>query len=85
VIAMLIATTLAGSAVKNDLARLTQRQLNEISAKCGTPKAWLRSRDGEVHVRPSHNAKDAQVDCILAELRSHHSGPMGFVGNEIPN
>jgi hypothetical protein len=62
--------------------RLTQRQLDAISARCGTPRKWLRRRDGELHIRPPVNARYEAVDCVLAELKRRQVPPMGFVGNE---
>ena len=66
--------------------RLNQRQLDGISARCGTPKAWLRSRNGVVRMRPAPNANYRQVDCVLTELRRQDPrGPIGFIGNEAAN
>jgi len=67
------------------LAHLTDRQLSAISAKCHSPRSWLRySPTRELHIRPSRTAKYQQVDCILSELNLKGAEPMGFVGNEIP-
>jgi hypothetical protein len=61
---------------------LSQSELDSISAKCHSPRKWLRNKGGEIHLRPARNAKYEQVDCVLGALRRTNAGPLGFVGNE---
>lgn len=83
VLAALLAVS--GLPSRPKLAHLTNQQLSAISAKCHSPRRWLRySPTGELHIRPNRTAKYQQVDCILSELKLQGAGPMGFVGNEIP-
>ena len=82
-IPFLLAAALANGPPRNGLVELDQRQLNAISAKCGTPRAWLRKREGALHVHPGPTAKYEQVDCVLVELRRRHSGPIAIIGNEV--
>ncbi|WP_158014014.1 hypothetical protein [Sphingomonas sanxanigenens] len=81
-IALLLALQLAGQPSEPAIADLTQRQLDEISTECGTPKRWLREGPS-VRFRPSPSAKYAQIDCILIRLkRDGYAGPVGIIGNE---
>jgi hypothetical protein len=80
-----LAALLAGSDLPSrpKLAHLTDQQLTAISAKCHSPRRWLRyGATGELHIRPSRTAKYLQVNCILTELKVRGAEPMGFVGNE---
>ena len=74
----LVVLTLAGT----QAALLGQPELDTISAKCHPPRKWLKSKGGEIHLRPSKTADYKQVDCVLAALRRTNAGPLGFVGNE---
>lgn len=65
--------------------RLSQRQLDDISDRCSTPRAWLWSRHGEIHIQPSETAKFTQVECLLGRLKRRHAGYLGFEGNERAN
>jgi hypothetical protein len=63
---------------------VTQAMLDEMSARCRTPKRWLKHRGGDlVQFQPSRRAKYEQVDCVLQHLKDSLV-PMnfGFVGNE---
>jgi len=67
------------------LRHLNDRELSAISAKCRSPRTWLRySSSGELHLRPNQTAKYQQVDCVIGELKRLQASPMGFVGNELP-
>ena len=81
-ITLLLALQLAGTPPATAISEMSQRQLDGISVKCGTPKRWLRRDGGSVHLRPSRSAKYEKVDCLLAELRRGYSGKIGFIGNE---
>lgn len=84
-IALLMAAAIFTSDPIIEPISLGQDQLDAISARCQSPKRWLRNIHGLIHIRPSRAAKYEQVDCLLAELKRHHAGPMGFVGNEAPH
>jgi hypothetical protein len=84
-IALALLLAAAGATSGSTLARLTPKQLNEISAHCHSPRTWLYyNANGELHIKPSSTAKYTQVDCILSELKVRGAEPMAFVGNMIP-
>lgn len=60
---------------------LDQAELDAISAKCHTPRTWMKSRGGVI-LRPSKTVKYEQINCLLASLRRANGSPVGFVGNE---
>jgi hypothetical protein len=77
----LVVLALAGA----EPAMLAQPELDAISAKCHSPRKWLKNIGGEIHIRPSRTADYKQVDCVLAALRRTNAGPLGFIGNEAYN
>lgn len=67
------------------LVHLTARQLEAVSAHCHSPRHWLSyGPNGQLHVRPSAEAKYQQVDCMLSQLKARRAAPMAFAGNERP-
>ncbi len=77
-IIVLVALALAGA----EPTTLAQQELDAISAKCHSPRKWLKNRGGAIQLRPSSTADYQQVDCVLKALRGTNAGPLGFVGNE---
>ncbi len=79
-----IAVYLQAAAVSDTaLAKVSQGELNAISAQCGTPERWLRAqRKGGVIFRPSQTAKFEQVECLIRKLRPTGATKIGYIGND---
>ncbi len=84
---MLLALVIAMQVATSGTPKTThpnQTLLDAMSAKCHTPKKWLRYAGGdEFRFKPPASAKYGKIECLLAQLRKS-SVPMnlGFVGNE---